>query len=535
MAYLLEDRSGSAARLTKNDGGKKKNEAPKDSWLSDAFPIQEKQNLVIYGSNPCPRRQLAVSIRTQILGMLHYLPRVLENQFLSPCLCKDLMLKEKESILELTDQARPIAEQLGLRSEEYSLADEAVDECNREHVGSLTVKLQALSYRYNQELAQREALGQGAGQHLGGTLRLTKQSGRGYDRLQDVQKNILAYGLLSADFGISSKTSKLLQKLMIFGSLEARVHALDQIVYVTKELMIEQLEDFHLPMLLQQLVSCIKLWHHTEIHRLRLNPGPLEEQLSGVPVVAVSSGARTRQGKSSSGHEAREGLPTVERVQTYADIQGHLYLFDLLDAVTLIGLCNKEKVVRSLALVLLLESSKLKRLIAGQDKRKSLADLLYYNELAIRDRVSERMTLVKLFKSRGSKDPSQSPNDTFTRTYARAEMDEVIANLSFVKVIEDSFDYRQAKINESFARDVAVQYVGELATLWKAEFKSLAVSKKQQLKDSTLGRLRRQHRIIGQKILNFVFNVSRRAVLAYETKVDASRLREGAHQQESQR
>ena len=53
-------------------------------------------------------------------------------------------------------------------------------------------------------------------------------------------------------------------------------------------------------------------------------------------------------------------------------------------------------------------------------------------------------------------------------------MGQIISNLSFFKIIEDNFDYKQAKINESFARDVAVQYVGELATLWKSEFKNLA-------------------------------------------------------------
>jgi hypothetical protein len=96
-------------------------------------------------------------------------------------------------------------------------------------------------------------------------------------------------------------------------------------------------------------------------------------------------------------------------------------------------------------------------------------------------------------------------------------------------VIEDGFDYRQAKINEAFARDVAVLYVGELATLWKSEFKNLMLAKSTHLKDSTVARLKRQHRIMGQKILNFVFNVSRRAVLVYEGKVDTLRQRDGAH------
>lgn len=75
-----------------------------------------------------------------------------------------------------------------------------------------------------------------------------------------------------------------------------------------KELMIEQQEDFHLPMFLQQLVSCIKLWHHTEIHRLRLNPGPLADQLGGVQFVRLGSTATAKKGKKSAGIEGGDGL-----------------------------------------------------------------------------------------------------------------------------------------------------------------------------------------------------------------------------------
>jgi len=37
---------------------------------------------------------------------------------------------------------------------------------------------------------------------------------------------------------------------MIFGSLETKVTMVDQIIYILKELLIEQGEDFHLPMYL---------------------------------------------------------------------------------------------------------------------------------------------------------------------------------------------------------------------------------------------------------------------------------------------
>jgi hypothetical protein len=65
---------------------------------------------------------------------------------------------------------------------------------------------------------------------LGGTHRLTKpslQQERDYDRLKNISKNILAYGILSVDAEISSKTSKLLQKLMIFGNLEIKIMVID--------------------------------------------------------------------------------------------------------------------------------------------------------------------------------------------------------------------------------------------------------------------------------------------------------------------
>jgi hypothetical protein len=88
----------------------------------------------------------------------------------------------------------------------------------------------------------------------------------------------------------------------------------------------------------------------------------------------------------------------------------------------------------------------LKRLIAGQDKRKSLADLLYYNDLAIRDRISERMAFVKMFKS--SKNDLNRNKDSLTKTYDRNKLAQIISKLSFFKIVEDNFNYEEAKINE---------------------------------------------------------------------------------------
>lgn len=288
--------------------------------------------------------------------------------------------------------------------------------------------------------------------------------------------------------------------------------------------MIEQLDDFHLPMFLQLLVSCIRLWHHTVVHRLRLTGGPLAAHLSGVHSVNIGSRAgRARKTHTKAEDDQLQASRAGDLLWTPEEIQGHLYLFDLIDALALVGLCNKEKMVRSLSLVLVQEAGKLKRLVAGQDRRKSLADILHSSELVIRERIAERMLLVKMFKHKAATGEPSEAQETMTETFGRAEVEQVIMNLSFFKIIEDAFDYRAAKINESFARDLAVQHVGELATMWKNEFKGLVQNKRLHTKDSATGRLRRQHRIIGQKILNFVFNVSRRALVVFEGKVDAFR------------
>mmetsp|Transcript_9347 Transcript_9347/g.14137 ORF Transcript_9347/g.14137 Transcript_9347/m.14137 type:complete len:229 (+) Transcript_9347:4107-4793(+) len=159
------------------------------------------------------------------------------------------------------------------------------------------------------------------------------------------------------------------------------------------------------------------------------------------------------------------------------------------------------------------------------DSRKSIADLLYSNELAIRERLVDKLTLLILFKSRtsGSDDDNgeSKPGDLqFAKVYNREEIDLIVQNLSFFKVIEDSFDYSKEKINESLARDLQVAFLGEVVTLWKNEFKVLAQPWTSKYKDTVFNKLNRQHRIIGQKLLNFMFNLSRRSVLIFENKSD---------------
>ena len=64
-------------------------------------------------------------------------------------------------------------------------------------------------------------------------------------------------------------------------------------------------------------------------------------------------------------------------------------------------------------------------------------------------------------------------------------------------------------------------YIGEIATLWKNEFQSLdRIKPTATVQEKKQNRL---HKITGQKILNFVFNLSRRALLLYESRMDDSK------------
>ena len=158
-------------------------------------------------------------------------------------------------------------------------------------------------------MSQRESA-----QLLGGTLRLSKNPTRSYERLKYLQNSILAFGILSLDYDLSSKTSKLLQKMMIFGNLETKVCILDQIIYMIKELMIEQVEECHLQMLIQQLVSCIKLWHHTEIHKLRLSSNILAAQLNSVQFINIKSSKSSNRAKKGG---RNEGLDEGSNISIY--------------------------------------------------------------------------------------------------------------------------------------------------------------------------------------------------------------------------
>ena len=55
---------------------------------------------------------------------------------------------------------------------------------------------------------------------------------------------MLPYYLLSVNYDLSLKSSKELQKLMVFGDFKLKLGIIDQLIYFIKELMLESPEDF---------------------------------------------------------------------------------------------------------------------------------------------------------------------------------------------------------------------------------------------------------------------------------------------------
>ena len=90
----------------------------------------------------------------------------------------------------------------------------------------------------------------------------------------------------------------------------------------------------------------------------------------------------------------------------------------------------------------------MRRLIGGGDLRKSLHQLIYSHENRIKHRVIERVALMEMFRHKNGE-------KKFTKTYSVDEIEEILGGLSILKVLEDDYDYSEARINVSLARDIA--------------------------------------------------------------------------------
>lgn len=108
------------------------------------------------------------------------------------------------------------------------------------------------------------------------------------------------------------------------------------------------------------------------------------------------------------------------------EAKGFTYLFDMLDAVSLLCMCNKDTLVRQLSFVLLAESGKLKRLLTvPSDDNLCLNDLLIQKSDEVFDKVIDTLLIYLPFK--------QSSLEIFTREgfkdlFKNTTMEQLIEN-----------------------------------------------------------------------------------------------------------
>lgn len=77
-------------------------------------------------------------------------------------------------------------------------------------------------------------------------------------------------------------------------------------------------------------------------------------------------------------------------------------MFDLLDMVSILSLCNKDIFARSLGCILIQETGKLKRLLIHKDKQRFiLSDVLHYNRGNMQENLIKRLTIFYGFKGQG--------------------------------------------------------------------------------------------------------------------------------------
>ena len=92
-------------------------------------------------------------------------------------------------------------------------------------------------------------------------------------------------------------------------------------------------------------------------------------------------------------------IPPDAAKNMYRELHKHLKIFDLLDMLSLLAICNKDNFVRSLGTILSVETGKLKRLLVHKDKQRYiLSDLLYYYRVKLQDSLVQKLSVFHCFK-----------------------------------------------------------------------------------------------------------------------------------------
>ena len=183
--------------------------------------------------------------------------------------------------------------------------------------------------------------------------------------------------------------------------------------------------------MLQQLIKMIKIWHSSEKNKVIIHHKFLETRIvENLEILSMNPFTDNNMKK----------VNIADRMVNYK------YIFDAIDMLALLGINNKDKLVRQLSIILMAENGKLKRLLIpiNTSKREHLIttiyDIIYYNTEELQNQIINKMIILNSFKSGEFK--------------SIEEMTKLISNISPYQLIVDSFDYKKQGVSESFVRDM---------------------------------------------------------------------------------
>lgn len=135
--------------------------------------------------------------------------------------------------------------------------------------------------------------------------------------------------------------------------------------------------------------------------------------------------------------------------------------------IGLLFMCNKDKLMRQLAVILIAENGKLQRLLIPKERyTRGVYDILYYSNESIQESIISKMVIIHCMKTGEFK----SLEDT----------QKMVKSFSPYQIIVDNIDYKKSGINDSIFREMQVIVIGEVFREWKkilvSEYPSVADS-----------------------------------------------------------
>jgi hypothetical protein len=128
--------------------------------------------------------------------------------------------------------------------------------------------------------------------------------------------------------------------------------------------------------------------------------------------------------------------------------------------IALLGLNNRNSLIRQLSVILMAENGKLQRLLVPSHQYvKGLYDLIYYETESIQQSIITKLTLLHPFK--------------YGEIKSLEDMTKLITNISPYQILVDTFDHKKAGFqHDGMIRDIQTILVSELVTKWKGILES---------------------------------------------------------------